>query len=533
MTCQFLCYDLKGIQSFIFQIPKLRRIVGGSALVDRFDRVTANSLGMKDVEYLFSGGGRGAYRCKDKNAASRAIKWLTAKAHDMGASIAFGRADTFSDAAHEAQELHSFLPENLKGHPCAESGLYPVTKEGDVHSTVAARWWSRGDEMTRWFELRLSASPMLQPQAGPSAFFFRNLEVSNTDDRDDQAEAQAASAALGNRNRWAIIAMDGNDMGRQFEAATRTHQGDALVRWIRSASAAIDGASLDACIHGLNAVVTRWREDAPKEVKAATFTASHDGEPSLCLPFRPLVIGGDDLLVLCHARYAFDFVRAACTRFSEVAATRSATYKQNSGADLWPATGGRLTISTGVLFCSTTLPLSSALPYAESLLASAKSRGRQDPQEGQPAPPCVDWESVTESLLDTPAARRLREVRFVDDDLGGNQIVELTQRPYAVQGLDQLKKLAERYSEIPHTIWLRLVREMRAGYWDRQVALARLAKRHPKIVSDLSENQEGPMPKESRWKLAYGVRSTDVLDALGILEERARMSRTTVEEGAR
>ena len=34
---RYLCYDVKGIQSFIFKIPKLKYIIGGSALVDIFD----------------------------------------------------------------------------------------------------------------------------------------------------------------------------------------------------------------------------------------------------------------------------------------------------------------------------------------------------------------------------------------------------------------------------------------------------------------------------------------------------------------
>ena len=35
----YVCYDLRAIQSYIFRVPKLKYIVGGSALVDRFDRV--------------------------------------------------------------------------------------------------------------------------------------------------------------------------------------------------------------------------------------------------------------------------------------------------------------------------------------------------------------------------------------------------------------------------------------------------------------------------------------------------------------
>ncbi|MEA2061393.1 MAG: hypothetical protein U9P10_12985 [Thermodesulfobacteriota bacterium] len=40
----YLCYDVKGIQSYIFKIPKLKYIIGGSALIDQFDKETVKNL---------------------------------------------------------------------------------------------------------------------------------------------------------------------------------------------------------------------------------------------------------------------------------------------------------------------------------------------------------------------------------------------------------------------------------------------------------------------------------------------------------
>lgn len=40
----YLYYDIRGIQSFIFRIPKLKYIIGGSALIDRFDRTTMGEV---------------------------------------------------------------------------------------------------------------------------------------------------------------------------------------------------------------------------------------------------------------------------------------------------------------------------------------------------------------------------------------------------------------------------------------------------------------------------------------------------------
>ena len=40
----YLCYDIKGIQHYIFQVPKLKCCIGGSRQIDEFDK--------KDVEKI-------------------------------------------------------------------------------------------------------------------------------------------------------------------------------------------------------------------------------------------------------------------------------------------------------------------------------------------------------------------------------------------------------------------------------------------------------------------------------------------------
>lgn len=88
----YLCYDLKGIQRYIFAVPKLRSIVGGSALVDTFDRQDAPEIAARHqgVSKLGCGGGKGAFRCPDK-ASARALRAdLIGKAHGYGMDIAFG-----------------------------------------------------------------------------------------------------------------------------------------------------------------------------------------------------------------------------------------------------------------------------------------------------------------------------------------------------------------------------------------------------------------------------------------------------------
>ena len=515
----YLCYDIRGIQSFVFQIPRLRYIIGGSALVDRFDRVTVPGLAARDGwTFISAGGGKGTFACGHSSDADKIQATLIEEVHAFCADIRFGRHDEYSEAAHCADRLFPYLPKNLEGHPCSESGLYPVAGD-DVHEIVNRRNWSRGDKLGRWFEDRLLAKNSIVLMPGLPAdklAFMRDVET------------EPGTYALGGRNRWAVICMDGNDMGSQFGAMKAKANGQDMIAWVQAMSRALDTCSEKACLAGIQRVVKEW---SGEERTGALIQNErcHDDSGALVLPVRPLVVGGDDIAVLCHAGYAATFVREACKAFEEESRSL-ATEAKKKGIALWPATGDHITISAGILYCGTSLPLATAIPYAEKLLAMAKRKGRalKTGREVAPSPACVEFEAVTESMLDEPQTRRERELFFVDGDLG-TELVELTCRPYSLEGfgdlLDELGKLS-----LPGSILHQLLPSLRAGYHDRRVFRWRLGKHQAALASALAEDEDQPgeFPSGSRWKRKGSAetgwtRYTDVVDLALLAQESRRM----------
>lgn len=542
----YLCYDLKGIQSFIFQVPQLKYIIGGSAIIDLFDREFVRALKVEGAELLFAGGGRGAFRGPD-GALERVRNALRERAQSDGLSICFGLHRDFAEAAHGADGTYHWVPEGtaLEGGPCADSGLYP-TNEG-VHPIVRRRSGHR-----RHFEKRLGyeKAPDYFPKAlrGHQVAFFRNVDPERTlldaglelqsvagwdaDDRQEFELARAARFALGMRNRWAVIAMDGNDLGAQFRLQANKLKNRSLSQsdfaaWVKKMSRELDEASQLACKAGFDAVLKRWAADVGEDLEQAACQLSEGDEGRdqaqgvVVVPLRPLVVGGDDIVVLCHAAYAMDFVCAASEAF---------TRKSKQQADLWPVTK-RITISAGVLFSNCHVPLADAIVYAESLLASAKGRGRQlkGAQPGSPA--CVDWECITESVLDSVASRRRRELEFVDEDYDKPRRIRLSRRPLRIFGepsagggatdLQRLLELKKRYESVPVNIRHRVLRVLQQPRDEREVWLRKLRGKQPNLVADLLE--------PGRWSHEGDVMATDVLDALLLMEEDGRMTWETVE----
>jgi hypothetical protein len=511
----YLCYDLRAIQSFIFRVPKLKYIVGGSALVDRFDRARVPEIAKScGAELIFAAGGKGTALCRDTSVADALQQALRDEAGRFALDIRFGRAEEFSAAAHAADELHPFIPELCAGHPCEMSGLYPVAdgaRDG-IHESIRRRIFDRKEAIHRHFEARLVAET---PDFGPGLLgrgfrFLGNIEP-------NEPEGRAGRRALG-RDRWAVICMDGNDMGRQFREASK-RPGVDLPAWIRAMSGALDRCAVAAATSGIERVVRLWSKDHGNDgIDACEF------EGEVVLPIRPLVVGGDDIILVCHAAYAFEFAKSASRAWRKQAELEASRHGRTAGLELWPATGNSLSISAGILFASASLPIHVAVPYAEMLLASAKHEGRARAAEHkgpeQPSPAMIDWESVVESVLDTPAARRQRELVFLDGDLGNNgrhPQIELTWRPYELAEFEGLEQDAlEHLQPLPNSIRQEILPALRQGAHDRTLFRLRVAKNQPKLASMLEEK-----PGDF-WEVDAERRSTWIPDALAILDERAR-----------
>ncbi|MCG2760606.1 MAG: hypothetical protein L6407_05290 [Candidatus Delongbacteria bacterium] len=512
MNSIYLCYDVKGIQNFIFRIPKLSYIIGGSALIDRFDRTTIHGLKVSGAELLFSAGGKGAFLCDSADDADKLKSEIVRLGHEFGLEIKIGLGASFSEASNTSDMTYPFLPENFEGQPCEISGLYPVdskNKEG-IHKVVSLR---NDSSIKTSFENDIikRIGVFLNMEDIASFEFFHNVDPNDK-------KGKEGSKAIGGRNRWAVICMDGNDMGSQFRAYSELHNGKIDRNWLKEMSFSLDEITRNACADGILEVVKEWKKSINPDTK----------EKKIILPVRPLVVGGDDIIVLCHVNYAFDFVNVVCESFNKESKKINEIYKSKNKENIWVGTDGELTISSGIFFCPVSLPLHTAIPYAESLLSSAKSKGReQRSNDNSAAVSCIDWEQVTDGVVDTPAGKRQREFRFKDTNK--NLVLELTQKPYTLNEFRELNEISMKYYNIPSTTRNSILSSIFSDSNSRLSFWSKLTKNHKDLADDLKEYPEftGKWRKENPEK-EFKVYSTPVIDALQLLEETKRMSYKTI-----
>jgi len=153
-------------------------------------------------------------------------------------------------------------------------------------------------------------------------------------------------------------------------------------------------------------------------------------------PYQIIMLGGDDLLMICRAKLAFDFIVEYAKALP----------------DKHLADGNPLTVGIGMVIASPNLPFYHLHHLAESLASSAKQLFRSQP-EGQKTS-VIDWIVSTQAWVDDPIAlRRQKSLLHYQVD-GQSETLRLNNRPYKILGddLNTLEGLWERAKNLAEKI---------------------------------------------------------------------------------
>jgi hypothetical protein len=165
-------------------------------------------------------------------------------------------------------------------------------------------------------------------------------------------------------------------------------------------------------------------------------------------PLMPLMLGGDDLLLVCRAESALPFVVALCDALAEI------QQGLDSIADL--------TLGVGVVIARPMVPIHRLHDVAEELAASAKRRFRGQAVDKQCS--VVDWAVDSSSRVDDPLTLRRRDwVRGKDASLR-----VLSRRPMDVLGsgpdtLQGLLAASQKLERAPRSQLRYLVDQLHRG----------------------------------------------------------------------
>lgn len=526
--------SLKRVQSFIFDVPRLKAMLGANALIGQTIRHDLTNL-LKDgfafpwpEELTYAIQGDPLNELKD-NIHHDDPKALYAKgilARDGGHFIvAFRDELSANNFLHQAEILlanqlpgvmydakitpidaSSMPPQNkplsiipqeihLLDLPvlqvCQETGKEPASKKGekvDWQAESVSRRYQMGDLFYEGKSLDIIG--LMQQGLYPESMKWKRP----TELRDLTCDGYVA-----------LIHTDGNGIGLRYN--------NWKVSTPSTATENVSEAYGEAFFHSMRVAVRRALIDSLQK----TFTVKEG-----IRPYEVLMLGGDDLLLVCRADMALAFAH----HYAE--ALQSYTLVD----------GSPLSVAIGVAIAKATYPFHRLHELAESLASSAKRLYRSYSSD-KPRPSVIDWQVISQSWFEgVSEARQQSEKVTYSCKRESSSITEtllLTGKPYPVLGenpsLASLLDIAIKLyvSKDATRVKLRTLRSAcEHGKLAGEMAFASL----PRSIRDLlvwKGERHGSLwtklPVSEQEDLAYYLtRALDIIDIL----ELSRLGRNSI-----
>lgn len=433
---------VRSIQDFIYQTNKLREIVGASELVEEICTSKFMEL-FKQVNVVFNdqncilqAAGNFRYIFEDKGDCEKIVrefyKSIVGFAPGISAAQAVVEYDgqDFKSAVIElGKRLHTQFNRPPRSATLGLMGIErsrqtgsPVTfvkKENrfgtieEIHADEGTRAKLYEDPSGK----RLKTTKTLCVKA-----FGEDLDLKDNDDR-----IAYNIEDITKDNDWiAIIHADGNGLGQVVEKV-----GYDPMRF-KKYSEQLNKATIESARAAYKAVIGQFNNS----VKKPNF-----------IPIRPIVLGGDDLTVVCRADLALNYVSAFLSEFEEN--TRKMLIDDDGESLLKDVfeneTDKRLTACAGIAYIKSSFPFYYGYNLAETLCSQAKrdAKDKQEIKDGKKLPmSCLMFHKVQDSFTEDWDA-------IVKRELTPQPNISFLYGPYYLEGkpdrmtVATLKKYAE------------------------------------------------------------------------------------------
>jgi len=409
--------SVQGIQGFIFETNKLREIVGASDLIEWFcslefinSFMKKNSINFDKDKILRNAGGniRIVFDKKDELEifVKNFPKYIMQKAYGITISQAVVEFDTGKYLnKKDALEYQLTKARNRASIPL--DARFSLMKQ--TPRTGKPAFEIKFDELIdkgNWQKYTNSDDAWLN-------IILNKLELKKIANRFPLEMDMIAN----DNNKVAIIHADGNKMGLMLQ-----QMNDGLKNKTDN--------EIQEVFKTFSTQITNSTNDAVKEAFEATF---NDIDKDAKIPFRPVVIGGDDVTVICDANKALDFTQAYLKAFE---ANTKKNFK-NAKLDRYAE---KLTACAGIAFCNKKFPFHYAYNLAEHLCSYAKESSNREAS-------CLAFHNIQSSFVEDYKS-------FIREELTTKEDIMLLFAPYYTEKepkIDTLTKLYKLFnnSDIP------------------------------------------------------------------------------------
>jgi hypothetical protein len=438
-------YEAKGIQAYILATQKLTEMIGASALVEELRDAADQRARAARGKVIMAAAGNATIEFPDAAALQAfAVGWpLVVAQHAPGLQLVQAwapREGDFADAMGEVMAgLESArnrarvdLPE--AGPLVARAGRTgrPAVRDRKKDGLQDAATMAKADQRSR-------ARESLLDRLAPDGITF-------TDDLDRFGEGYLA-----------VLHADGNGVGQRIiDVVCKWPQEDQR-NFSSELSLATTTAAKAAVVALVAAMRAQGRATAGERARDAEAGDERPGRDR-GVPFRPLVLGGDDFTAILRAEDALDFVRVYLSAFQDETRSRA------------KALGGGLTACAGIAFVKNGFPLYAAHALAEELCKHAKKSLRRP--DGRGTSSGMAFHRVTTAMFDSLESVLEHELSAAGDTRTAGALLG---GPWRLEQIAAFNSLAVFTKQLPRGTlreWLRLVQIDRSrayAHWQRML----------------------------------------------------------------
>ncbi|MDP3463419.1 MAG: hypothetical protein Q8S18_11570 [Bacteroidales bacterium] len=416
MSTKFLYgASVQGIQGFIFQTNALREIAGASELVEQICTARfAQELGKnisdlsEDRKAMVTAAGNIKYVFEKEDDCKELVRAFPKAVMEFAPGITLSQAVIRIDDREVSPADLNDLEKRLstqRNNPYKPIGLGLMAINRSRKSGLPA---IRIDNEINKGKIHVDES--LNAKRGNTinricnAFFGDQFQLKKL-----PFEMEDITKSKGTSYSWlAIIHADGNDMGAIIQKIAQESGTTLNYQSIfRNFSMALDKSTKEAASAAYDEISKNYKLDTAEKYA-----------------FRPVVIGGDDLTVICRADLAVDFTQLFLNNFEKK------TVENFKGLQIKALQNG-LTACAGIAFIKDTYPFHYGYHLAEELCGHAKKEAKGKIQNNGLKPSCLMFHKVLDSFVESYPEIIKRELTASG--------IRLDFGPYYIHGTDPNK----------------------------------------------------------------------------------------------
>lgn len=439
---------VQGIQGLIFRTNKLKEIIGTSALIEKVCTKAFEEFGEdgKNGKSVVQAAGNVKFIFDKREDCEKAVLKFPRKVTEMAPGIEFSQSvvELKGGDPKKFEEATLLLEKNLRGQRNAplrntNIGLMGVRRSRRTGFPAVEYNEKEKDFLDR---IQVSALEEIENEGKGSG----TLAEKSFGQKFPASKLAFDTKDMTGQNDWiAIIHADGNGLGQIIQKIGS--KPDQLSEFSMKLSEATEKAARLA----FKDVCPEYASDRAANTDGTSNRTADDRDQRTPkrIPFRPIVLSGDDHTMICRASLAVDYTRSFIKHFEEQTKDSLGEIIRSNNVFTEGAKKDCLTACAGIAFIKSSYPFYYGYQLAEALCDQAKkdAKRKQSVKDGQEiAPSCLMFYKVQDSFVSSykEMAKRELEVTAGTFEFGPYYIDNESDGRWAIADLlEKVKALGE------------------------------------------------------------------------------------------